>query len=122
MKRLFFLLTLTGLLLAVRDGHGEPVKPFTVEPPEVRPLSSLFYTVEFHGGKRATVAVLGNGATYMGLYIYDAQGNCVAWDDEGNVLTGDKLAVNWTPRENALYTIEVRNAGSVKNKCRVFVR
>ena len=122
MKRLFCLLILTGLLLAVRDGQGEPLQPFTVEAPEARPLSSIFYTLEFRGGKPATVAVLGNGTTYLGVYVYDAQGNCVVWDDEGNALTGDKLAVNWKPWENAFYLIEVRNAGSVKNKCRVFVR
>jgi hypothetical protein len=123
MKRpLFLLLGLAALLFAVGDGRGGPVTPFAEDKAVLGPLTSRLYTVEFKGGQRALVLATGNGATFMGVYVYDAQGNCVAWDDEGNLWTCDDLAVDWTPPANAIYTIEVRNAGLVKNTCRVVMR
>jgi hypothetical protein len=121
MKRLFLLLGLAGLLLVIGDGHGGPVAPFPKDEPELSPLAGRDYTREFQGGKRATVLAIGDGATYMGLYVYDAQGNCIAWDDEGNPRTCDDLAVTWTPRDSAFFTVEVRNAGLMKNKCQVYM-
>jgi hypothetical protein len=122
MKRLFLLLGPAVLFLACGPGHGGPVKTFEPEEAELAPMASRNYTLEFRGGKRATVLALGNGATYLGLYVNDAQGNCIAWDDEGNLLTSDDLAVGWTPQENAFYSIEVINAGLVRNKCRLYMR
>jgi hypothetical protein len=122
MKRLFFLIGLAGLLFAGGDARSGPVAPFPTEESDMLPVSSRNFTLEFRGGKRAVALAIGDKQTYMGLYIYDAQGNCVAWDDQGNFIACDVLFVDWTPAQNGFYTIEVHNAGYQKNKCRLLVR
>jgi hypothetical protein len=122
MKRLFFLLCVIGLLMSGGDSQGGPVVPFAEDKSDVSPMGSRNFTVEFRGNQRATVLARGDAATYLGLYVYDAQGNCIAWDDEGNSMTFDDLAVSWQPRENGHYSIEVRNAGYMKNNCLVGMR
>jgi hypothetical protein len=122
MKRLFFLLCLIGLLMTGDDSRGGPIVPFVEAKTDLPPLASRNFTVEFRDSQRATVLARGDGSTFLGLYVYDAQGNCIAWDDQGNSPTCDDLAVSWQPRENGYYSIEVRNAGYVKNNCLVGMR
>src|SRR5262245_50189630 len=122
MKRLLLWLVLAGLLLATTDGQSDQVTSLKMERVELAPQVSRNFTQEFQGEKRATALAMGIGASYLGLYVYDSQGNCVAWDDTGDLATCDDLAVNWLPREKAVYTIEVFNAGYLNNHCRVIMR
>jgi len=103
-------------------GIGGPSTPFVTAPPEISPLASQTYTVEFKGHQRACTIAIGNGNTYMGLYVYDSYGNCVAWDDEGMPQTCDDLAVEWWPRKDAVYVIELHNNGLMTNICKVAIR
>ena len=113
MKTLWLLPVLL-LILAFRGdvtGQGLP-------PPErgVAPANRNWtMTQTFEAGKRAGFAAIGSGATYMGVYVYDDQGNCVTWDDHGNFATRDDLAVTWYPPRTANYTVEVWNFGRKRN-------
>jgi hypothetical protein len=122
MKRSMILTAAGALLLAASAGQGEPLTPVKQQLPQIPQLASQSYTVEFKGGQRAVVIASGDGSTYMGLYVYDAYGNCISWDDEGNLATKDDLAVDWYPRHNGVYTIEVCNCGPLTNPCKVIIR
>jgi hypothetical protein len=108
---------LAGVVFATAtpaDKNGEVVK-FPVEPYETRSAK-----IEFVGTEKAAVACMGNHKTYLGLYVYDANGNCVAWDDlvatKGRSPT-DGLAVEWYPPETATYNVEVVNFGAATAEC-----
>jgi hypothetical protein len=122
MRAVFAAVGTVFLLLLATSGIGSPITPFVTPAPEVGPLASQIYTVEFKGQQRACAIAIGNGNTYMGLYIYDIYGNCVAWDDEGMPQTCDDLAVEWWPRQDAAYVIELHNNGLLSNKCKVTIR
>jgi phosphotransferase system glucose/maltose/N-acetylglucosamine-specific IIC component len=72
-------------------------------------------SVAFKGGERAVVVVDGNHQTYMGVYIFDEEGNCIAHDDLGNQRRPDDLEVEWVPPRTGRYRVEVRNFGSRPN-------
>jgi hypothetical protein len=122
MKRLSLLLMTAALLGVTSAGHGGPVTPFKQQLPQIPQLASQTYVLEFKGGQRALVIASGDGSTFMGLYVYDALGNCIAWDDSGTRGTRDDLAVDWFPRHNGVYTIEVCNLGPRVNQCKVIIR
>jgi hypothetical protein len=123
MKRYLFLLTIAALVAVSGFGHGSPVIPFKQQLPQVPQLSSQTYVLEFKGGERAVAIASGDGAaTYMGLYVYDNHGNCVAWDDDASWGTRDDLAVEWFPQRTDVYTIEVSNCGLRVNQCKVILR
>ena len=89
----------------------------------IEPYGSRSYRpLAFKGGEKATVIVNGTGRTYMGLYIYDQHGSCVAWDDLGAKGVKDDLAVEWYPPHTGLYTIEIRNFGHLPNFCQRALR
>ena len=111
MKRMLTLLAAILALSVTDTGRGGPISPFKQETPHVAQLSSQTYMRTFRGGERANVMAIGTGATYMGLYVYDRHGNCVAWDDWGMPISRDDLSVDWYPRQTAPYMIEVRNSG-----------
>ena len=122
MKRLLWLLAATVVLTVADTGRGGPVLPFKVETPQIPQLASQTYTLEFRGGQRANVMAIGNAATYIGVYIYDRDGNCVAWDDWGMPISRDDIAVDWYPQQTAPYMVEVRNNGIRVNGCKVVIR
>src|SRR5689334_1162504 len=107
MQRLLVLLAAAALLAAAGGSDGGPAKVIGgkgANTPTIPALFSQVYSAEFKGGERACVIALGNGRTYLGLYVYDAHGNCIAWDDEGRprsrpgqTSTVDDLAVDWFP-------------------------
>lgn len=81
----------------------------------VEPYDYRTYSLVFEAGQRARVIVSGNGATFMGLYVFDEHGNCVARDDQGQRPTQDDLVVEWLPARTARYRVEVRNFGAMPN-------
>jgi hypothetical protein len=123
--RLLKLLSLTlvlGVLLAiVGGGLGGPVKAFDRQM-SIVPLSSNDHSVDFMGKQRASAVAEGDGHSYLGLYVYDSQGNCVAWDDHGMLLGPQKLQVDWYPPTTGVYVIEVRNCGLESNECKLVLR
>jgi hypothetical protein len=118
MKRLACLCALTLALLAQCPvGGGPVVSRYKAAPAEmweqrsVESGSSLYVQDNFKGGERASVIVIGgykDMAMELAVYVFDANGNCVARFDEG----ADYCAVEWYPPTTGRYLIEVRNRGN----------
>jgi len=119
-----YLLLVCGCAAVVFVGavRGGPTTPIKAQSQEIPALGSRVFSVEWEGNRRACAIAIGDGSTYMGLYVYDAHGNCVAWDDEGTPRTCDDLAVEWHPRQNGVYAVEVHNSGLQSNRCKVVLR
>src|SRR5262249_55415455 len=118
MSHKLFVLAAFTLFPLVAISQGGPTVPIQQPKTEVRALGSQVFNVERAGRQRACAIALGDGNTYVGLYVYDIHGNCVAWDDEGAVQTCDDVAVEWYPARNAVYQVEVHNSGLQPNTCK----
>jgi len=73
--------------------------------------ASVEYLLDFRASQLAEVAVSGDGDTDLDLYIYDSNGNLIAYD-EGYT---DDCYVSWVPRWTGTFSIVVRNRGRVYN-------
>jgi hypothetical protein len=85
-------------------------------------FGSRYFTEAFKGGEPGKVIVIGDGRTYLGLYAYDPDGNCVAHDDQGSFSTRDDRAVEWFVPRTTVYTVEVRNLGRSVNQFEMAVK
>jgi len=96
---------------------GEPLRS------EIRPFGQAIFVNRLEGKKRASAIAIGDGSTFMGLYVFDRWGNCVAKDDySGSTAARDDLAVEWFPPEAGQYTIELRNFGRSSNAFTIVLR
>ena len=106
----------SGLMIVLAGaalGPGAPLDPKTraVEG-KVEPYREVSYERSFQAGIPARVIALGKAAEgYLGLYVFDAHGNCVARDDEVTTRTVDDTAVEWVPAQTGPYTIQVNALG-----------
>jgi hypothetical protein len=114
--------TLLALLILVNVAPGGPVQPRNPSTDRVEPFASRYYTDLYEGGQPAKVIVIGDGRTYLGLYAYDAEGNCVAHDELGGFATRDDRAIAWFVGETSRYTVEVRNLGRSPNQYEMAVK
>lgn len=86
-------------------------------------FSTKTFEITFEANKVARAICIGDGSTYMGLYIYDLHGNCVASESNQNASkVRDDLIVEWVPGEKTRYTIEVVNLGRVVNRFTLAVK
>lgn len=69
----------------------------------------------------AEVIVIGDGNTYLALYVYDRHGNCVA-HDEGTDRIRDDLAAGWVSADGQTYAFEMVNLGRSENQVNYKVR
>jgi hypothetical protein len=116
-------LLLGAVLLVAQGGHSAP---FAVSP-DLRKFTLPAYRhstlIEPFKGKERAVAILsGDGATCLGLYIFDMHGNCVDRDDLSRKATFDDLVVEWFPPQDGPYAIEPRNLGVVANEAKMVIR
>src|SRR5437763_1580295 len=103
---------LLGLLLLASLGGCAPLRGSKTTKGEVDAFGQSSFVDLFEAQKRACAIVIGDGDTYLGLYVFDRWGNCVARDDfSGSSAARDDLAVEWFPPEVGPYTIDVRNFG-----------
>ncbi|GMO11583.1 MAG: hypothetical protein Ta2D_13740 [Rickettsiales bacterium] len=56
--------------------------------------------------------VSGDGDTDLDLYIYDANGNLIEYDENYS----DDCYVSWVPKWTGSYTIRIVNRGRVYNR------
>lgn len=77
---------------------------------------------DFKSDEDAVVIASGNGATPLGLYAFDAEGNCLAKDDFSGPNTADDLIIRWVPATTARLSVEVRNAGIDINVIQIAIR
>ena len=71
-----------------------------------------YYYIEFRGGREAWVTVEGDGDTDLDLYVYDEDGDLVAYDDDFT----DYCIAEWTPRRTQEFEIRIVNRGDVYNE------
>jgi hypothetical protein len=116
------------LVLVVPIALGGPVNPVGGERGylnlQLEPFSVRNFSETFKGKERASVIAIGRGDTPLGLYVYDPDGNCVAWDDLSlstqNI--SDDMVVDWYPPRQGKYEIELRNFGRRGNRVEVVIR
>lgn len=78
----------------------------------VDPHSTDTYTIRFRGSEEAIVTVSGDGDTDLDLYVYDENGNLIDSDTDRT----DQCVCCFTPRWTGLFTIKIKNLGSVYNR------
>ena len=99
-----------GVLLRFRRRDLLKPQPFALD--QKIPLMSRPSTLHFKPNEAAFAQVYGNGGSSLALYVYDKQGNCVAWDDNiTNPQFCDENAVEWIADAHGRNSIEVRNLG-----------
>jgi hypothetical protein len=74
--------------------------------------SALTYQLAFTAGRLAEIVVSGDGDTDLDLYVYDANGNLIEFDENYS----DDCYVSWVPRWTGAYTIQIVNRGRVYNQ------
>jgi hypothetical protein len=82
---------------------------------QVEAYSSRYITEYFVGGQRASVGIVGDGATDVDIYVRDENGNLIA----RGIGPTDIEFVTFTPRWTGRFTIEVRNLGGTWNYVRL---
>jgi hypothetical protein len=115
-------MALVIVVLWAHRGQSSPVSSVPPRVPKVAPYNYFTETRVFKGKERACVIAIGSGKTYAGLYVFDADGNCLAHDDVATSNTRDDLAVVWYPPETGPYSYEIRNLGSGTNTFEMAVR
>src|SRR5262245_27124233 len=115
MSRMVVLWVTGVMLLLAASATPAPVGKAMNFNSAVNANESKNYPIAFKGKDRASIVVIGDGKTYLALYVYDPDGNCVAWDDDATFGTHDDLAAEWYPAQTASYTVEVRNLGMRRN-------
>ena len=104
-----------GLFLAaafVPFVHADRIPGPGKDTTTVQAFGSVTYHETFRGGAQARVAIVGNGATDLDIYVYDMQGRLVA---QGIGLTDIEL-VTFFPNQTQTYRIVVVNLGATWNR------
>jgi hypothetical protein len=123
MYRLMCIAVLLAILAFVRPGHGSPVQKISLRSGKLEPYKSYVETLQCKGRERTQAIALGrDGRTYLALYAFDADGNCLDLDDEAVPNAKDDAAIEWYAAHNGLYTIEVRNLGPNQSVFYIAVR
>lgn len=117
--------SLLALLVCVSLGSADLISPRKREEvADIRGGTVLSYSDgTFEALKPAKAIALGGGRSCLGLYVFDAHGNCVARDDfSTESRTADDVWVEWIPITRARYDIEMRNAGNESNEYQLAIR
>ena len=102
---------LLALIKSVGDTRGRTTGA-TRHVDRVNAGSTDVYNMSFRGGENATVIVSGDGDTDLDLYVYDNNGNLIAYDNDGT----DDCVVSFTPRWTGNFKIKIKNLGRVYNQ------
>ncbi len=70
------------------------------------------YTISFQGGRRAEIAVVGDGDTDLDLYVRDHNGNLICSDTDYT----DRNYCSWYPAWSGSFQVAVENLGNVWNQ------
>jgi hypothetical protein len=147
MRKLLMTALLT-LILCVAYATSAPRQGAVTDTKKINPHDGYSRTDVYEGKekgelKRASAIVLGvdkialgEERVFLGLYVYDEDGNCIGWDDETDVpipvrdedgrgfIVHERrdLAVVWYPPQTRQYTVEVRNFGRAVTQVKVLLR
>ena len=113
MKRFLTLALVFGAapLIWAQDGRVWTPELFVLNPYGRMPAS-----VPGVVGRESRAVALGNQRSPLGIYVYDPQGNCVAFDDEPTPKYFDDRIASWVPGLAGPYEVQVRNLGPCFNK------
>jgi hypothetical protein len=102
-----------AILLFVSLGSAELVTPRTAgHLDQVRGQGTRDILERYKPNEGAAVILSGDSSgTVLGLYVFDADGNCVAKHDRTTAQNSVDLALEWVPASASPYLVEVRNAG-----------
>jgi hypothetical protein len=108
---LIVVLTITTTLASLAHADSEFGGGYIITRVEAYDFD-LYYPIVFTGGERAMVEVIGDEDTDLDLYVYDSNGDLVAFDESES----DHCIVSWTPERTEHYTIVIVNLGDVYNE------
>jgi hypothetical protein len=100
----------------VRGGPEAGPREFLGE--KVAPFGSAAKALVFKSGEVTRVVMAGSPQADADLYVFDADGNLVAWDDSP-LGAG---AAEWLPQRTASYTVEIRNSAPAADTVDLFIR
>lgn len=104
----FVLLTATNEVAKADPVGGTQIASYVV-----KGNTNDVYNVKLRGGEQTRIRISGDGDTCLELRVYDENGNLVASDTQG---FGDDRGVLITPKWTGMFTVKIRNLGSVGNK------
>lgn len=120
MRQSIHLLALVLSLALVASGSASPEGESTGKS-SIAVLPGFVASTEsrsFRGLEPSTIVVFGKRSDiFLGLYVFDPNGNCVAHDD-----AGDDLAVQWIPPRSQPYSYEIRNLGMIATPLEMAIR
>jgi len=108
---------LLALINDAKKASRSPVNGVIRHTDRVNANSTDVYTVRCRGGEPTTVIVSGDGDTDLDLYVYDANGNLGAYDNDGT----DDCVVTFTPRYTGSFKIKIKNLGRVYNQYNMLI-
>jgi hypothetical protein len=112
-----------ALLVCVSLGDADLVVPRPYGREErVAPLSTRSYLAEFKTDEPAKVQLSGGGNSSLGLYVFDAHGNCLKWDDLTTPRACDELLLEWIPSAGGRCAVAVHNGGLDVNEYTLAMR
>lgn len=113
---------LLALVLAAAPSGAGPIAPIAPLQLKLEPYSISARQIPCEPGLRTVAIASGSGASLIELYVYDEDGNCVAWDDHVTKNFPDDVGAEWFPPRPAVYSVELRNGGGVTNKVQLGIR
>jgi hypothetical protein len=78
----------------------------------VKARATNIYQLAFRNDGIAEIVISGDGDTDLDLYVYDSNGNLIAYDESYS----DDCYVSWQPKWTGAFTIVVKNQGDVYNQ------
>jgi len=108
------LVALAGLTLVAASTMAQPLRPFVEERIALDPFGRINKVVPSRPG-RCVALVSGNQRSTLAIYVYDAAGRCIGWDDENLPNMVDDRIVEWHPSVPSVYEVEFRNLGPSTN-------
>ncbi len=108
---------LCGLGVAgVRGGPEVGTREFLRD--RLPPFGVTAKTLVFKAGAISRAVAAGTQLADVDLYVFDASGNLVAWDDSPQ----DAAAVEWLPQQMARFSVVVRNSTASDDVVDLFIR
>jgi len=109
--------TVLGLLiLATPLALAQDIRPWVPEPFTIGPYGSVQTTVAGVPGQESRAIAIGNGHTALGIYVFDHQGHCIAFDDEPADVVYDDRIVSWIATAAGPFEVQFRNLGAGFNR------
>ncbi|MFO0864282.1 MAG: hypothetical protein U0744_06435 [Gemmataceae bacterium] len=108
-----------SLMFSVAKGQDDT--PERRETPERRddavwslePGTSQFKNFQLRRGQQATFVCYGSTTTArLGVYVYDNEGNCIAFDDIGSGKAPGVVVADFTAGATGNYQVELHNLGT----------